>query len=345
MSNEKNLISVVIPTYNRKEEIKECLENIYKQEYPRDKYEVIVVDDGSHDNTSDVLEQCRIQLSNFRYFIRSNEGPGKARNYGAKKAEGNILVFIDSDCIMTPGFLEIIEDIFDKYENIAACSGDAISIFKDKLFYPLSDYYQKKKRRHYEAHLINELTPFFKLRTDCCALKKDIFKKLGGFNKDFSQSAAEDIELGYRMLQNGYNTLFCGKLLVKHYQRANLIDMLKRSYRFGCHDVIHHKKYFDDSFTLEFSDFPFIKPIYVTKSPVGFYMNFNFSKALLLFMVVGFISLKLAASLIIIYLFAIYFQTKGFNVFWRFLLYKILNNTAYLMGNLKGSFKNKTVYI
>ena len=97
--------SIIIPTYNRKKEIKRCVEEVYKQKYSESKYEVIVVDDGSNDGTEDTLRQFRDRFSSFQYYIRSNEGPGKARNYASAKAKGKILVFIDSDCVMPSDFL------------------------------------------------------------------------------------------------------------------------------------------------------------------------------------------------------------------------------------------------
>lgn len=338
-------MSIIIPTYNRKNEIKECIEEIYKQEYSSDRYEVIIVDDGSTDNTKDALEQLKKRLQNFKYYIRSNEGPGNARNYGATKADGKILVFIDSDCRMMPGFLNIIEGFFIEHDDVAACSGDAISIFKNKLFLPLSEYYKKEKEEKNITYTLDKLSPFFKLRTDCCAVKKDVFFALGGFSDKFSKSLGEDLELGYRMMNSGYKVGFLSRLLVSHHQRANLKDILIRSYRFGMHDTIHFKNYFNKAFVIEFSSFPFLKSIYLPDSFFGFYLNISFLKIILFLALLMFISLPVGLIAFAVFLIGLYVKTGSFNLLWRFLLYKTLSGLAYFIGNVHGSIKNRIIFI
>lgn len=90
-------ISFVIPTYNSSIYIGRCLDSIFSQKLSLDDYEVIVIDDGSSDNTIDVLECYKKKFGNFRYFKQENSGPGIARNYGLKVAKGTYVQFVDSD--------------------------------------------------------------------------------------------------------------------------------------------------------------------------------------------------------------------------------------------------------
>lgn len=90
-------ISFVIPTYNSSLYIERCLDSIFSQKLFLDDYEVIVVDDGSTDNTVGVLEDYKKKYENFRYFQQENSGPGVARSWGIKESKGDYIQFVDSD--------------------------------------------------------------------------------------------------------------------------------------------------------------------------------------------------------------------------------------------------------
>lgn len=110
-------ISVIVPTYNEEDVILECLESLNKQTYKN--YEVVVVDDGSTDDTLGVirnfqLTHARTAIFNFQLLEQKHEGPGSARNLGAKHATGKILVFVDSDMTFAPDFLgKLIKPILE----------------------------------------------------------------------------------------------------------------------------------------------------------------------------------------------------------------------------------------
>jgi len=94
------LVSVIIPTYNEEEDIAECLESLKKQTYPR--IEVLVVDDGSTDLTREVVEKYK----GVRLLQQNHQGPGEARNFGAREAQGELLVLIDADMILFEDYVE-----------------------------------------------------------------------------------------------------------------------------------------------------------------------------------------------------------------------------------------------
>lgn len=96
------LISFIIPTYNSASFVDKCLDSIYAQAIDVALYEVIVIDDGSSDNTVEVLEKYARQYPNFTYRVQQNAGPGVARNNGMKSARGEYLVFVDSDDYILP---------------------------------------------------------------------------------------------------------------------------------------------------------------------------------------------------------------------------------------------------
>lgn len=121
-SMDKNeFVSFVVPTYNRGKLVRKTLESICNQEYPKDIYEVIVVDDGSTDNTSKVIEEIsREQDVKIRFFRQKNKGPSSARNLGIKKSKGDYICFVDSDIVLDRGVLKELIYQFKKANAGAA---------------------------------------------------------------------------------------------------------------------------------------------------------------------------------------------------------------------------------
>lgn len=97
-------ISVIIPTYNEEKTISDCIKSLVKQDYKE--LEIIVVDDGSVDKTIEVLRNLQLTINNLQILKQQHKGPGAARNFGAKKATGEILVFVDADMTFEPDFME-----------------------------------------------------------------------------------------------------------------------------------------------------------------------------------------------------------------------------------------------
>lgn len=99
--------SIIIPVYNRPDEVDELLNSLTQQTVRN--FEVIVVEDGSSVTCEHVVKQYEQQL-NIRYFNKPNSGPGQTRNYGAERSSGEYLLILDSDCILPPGYLAAIEE-------------------------------------------------------------------------------------------------------------------------------------------------------------------------------------------------------------------------------------------
>src|SRR6266498_196465 len=95
----ETLVSVIIPTHNRSGFIERAFTSLVEQEYPKDKFEIIVIDDGSNDRTPEILERFRKQHAFFRYLSQANKGPAAARNLGIRQANGEIILLMDDDCI------------------------------------------------------------------------------------------------------------------------------------------------------------------------------------------------------------------------------------------------------
>jgi glycosyltransferase involved in cell wall biosynthesis len=108
-------LSVIIPTYNRKVLLREALKSLTRQTYPQDRIEVIVVDDGSTDGTAGIAAEA-FSFS-LRYFSQSNQGDAAARNLGARQSQADILVFLDDDILLEPGYLLFLIQAHDTRRN------------------------------------------------------------------------------------------------------------------------------------------------------------------------------------------------------------------------------------
>src|SRR4030042_1812239 len=113
-------VSVIIPTYNRAHFILEAIQSVLAQTYAD--YEIIVVDDGSTDNTKDVL---RTYGDKLKYFYQNNRGPAAARNLAISKSEGEYIAFLDSDDVWMPNRLEVQVPVLDDNPDLAFICSDA----------------------------------------------------------------------------------------------------------------------------------------------------------------------------------------------------------------------------
>src|SRR5215469_3651107 len=118
------IISVVVPVYNSADTIRRCLESISAQSYPSSHFEVIVVDDGSTDETaSEVRASADAFQERLTFLSQTNAGPAVARNAGIRAASGTIVAFTDADCIAAPNWLESLAHVFDQYPDVAGVGG------------------------------------------------------------------------------------------------------------------------------------------------------------------------------------------------------------------------------
>jgi Glycosyltransferases involved in cell wall biogenesis len=116
-------ISIIIPTYNRSDKLKKCLDSALSQDYPHDKFEVIVVDDGSSDETLEVLCSLAKEHGMLRYFSQPHQGPAAARNLGIKESRAGILGFTDNDCVLEPDWARRMVDVHRSHPHSVAVGG------------------------------------------------------------------------------------------------------------------------------------------------------------------------------------------------------------------------------
>ncbi len=231
------LFSVIIPSHNAAKTIPALLNGLSGQIY-RD-YEVIVVDDYSLDNTAAIVKSYDFNCIQ----LKTNSGPAVCRNVGAKNAKGEILVFTDSDCSVTPNWLYSIENKFLSNEIDAIMGrlilkpstflGDSISA----LGFPAGGAVGFDKIWKVDNNGFTE-----SLSTCNCAIRKDVFFKVSGFDETFPYPGGEDSYLAYNLVKFGYRIKYCPDILVYHEARKSLSGFVKWQFKRGISSFIFSKK-------------------------------------------------------------------------------------------------------
>lgn len=217
--------SIIIPTYNRRKQLSNCLQSLSNLNYAPDRYEVIVVDDGSDKPIDDVIGSYRAKM-NLTGVTQKNSGPAAARNAGALKARGEILAFTDDDCLPNPDWLRKLAIRFAKTSN-CVIGGRTINILESNFYSFVSQLIVDVVYRHYNANPND--ARFF--ASNNLAVPRQIFWKVGGFDPAFH--ASEDRDLCDRLLINGIRLIFAPEIVINHAHSLTFISFLKLHFDYG----------------------------------------------------------------------------------------------------------------
>lgn len=218
------LFSVVIPSYNSSKTINLCLDSVLSMDGD---YEVIIVDDKSTDNSVLMVKRHMESHKNLKLVeLDSKVGAAGARNIGVKKAKSDIIMFTDSDIICS-------KDTLTKAERIISQNNDAaafVAIFSPKLVH--KDILSNYKHLYLCHYFIKQDDYITTLNTSLMFIRKGVFEKLKGFDQKLGV-IGEDVELGTRLVSNGYKILLCRSLAMEHlkgYSFGNFVrDELTRA--------------------------------------------------------------------------------------------------------------------
>jgi len=226
-------VSVIIPTYNRKDELEKLLHSLNNQTLPPSQFEIIIVDDGSSDGTEEWLMKHKDQYSiEIFLYAQVHEGTGAARNLGMEKARGDIFAFIDTDCVAHPEWLEHLMKPFHA-EKVGAVGGSEVINDKDPLLMrcfhylmtsPLTTGGLRGKRGRRLAH--------FYPRGFSMAISRKAYYSTKKFRKIF-HAYADDIELSYLIKRKGYDLIYQDSAKVYHRRRSTLIQFVKQTFHMG----------------------------------------------------------------------------------------------------------------
>ena len=208
--------SIIVPVYNNARDLDTCLTALIATACPGS--EIIVVDDGSTDDTPTVAAQKGVRVLG----LVKNAGPAAARNYGARHAQGDILFFVDADVVVQPGVVCRVAQAFEEHPDLAAVFGSydacprargVVSQYRNLLHHFV----------HQQGH--PAASTFW---AGCGAIRRAVFQKMGGFDeRRFPRPSIEDIELGYRLRGAGYRILLDKTLQGTHLKRWTLWSLIR----------------------------------------------------------------------------------------------------------------------
>lgn len=216
------IYSIIIPAYNSADTLQACLSSLEQQRMDRAAYEIIVVDDGSQDNTEALVRS----FAGVRYIGQANQGPAAARNRGVEVARGDIVLFIDADCVPFPDWLEQMVKPFAQKE-IAGVKG----AYRSRQHEIVAQVVQLEYEIKY-LHMLKDCYIDF-IDTYAAAFRKSAFLQTGGYDTGFTRASVEDQEFSFRMAGRGYKMIFNPQALVWHRHAASLEAYCRKKWKIG----------------------------------------------------------------------------------------------------------------
>ena len=227
MDKSRNIIfSVIVPVYNRVDEVKALLESLTLQTVHN--FEVIIVEDGSTEPCREACEHYQSQGLDVRYFFKENEGRSIARNYGLERAIGQYMVFFDSDCIIPPDyFLKLTKELESRPLDCFGGPDAAHESFSDTqkaINYTMTSFLTTGGIRGGKVSL-EKFTP----RTFNMGYSREVYERVGGFREMFS----EDIDMSTRIRLAGFSIGLFPEVKVWHKRRMDFRKFMRQVYVFG----------------------------------------------------------------------------------------------------------------
>lgn len=228
-------ISVVIPTFNRLNQLKQVLTGLEKQTYPLEKFEVVVVSDGSSDGTNAFLEALETPLDLVPVF-QANQGVATARNQGFKQANGELVLFIDDDVVPAPQLVAEHVQEHDAHQANIVVLGPMLSP-PDFRLSPWTRWEQAMLVKQYDMMNAGAWEPTARqFYTGNSSLSRQLLLDSGGFDPAFRR--AEDVELAYRLIEYDVRFIFNDRAVGYHYVSRSFASWMSTPYEYGRNDVI-----------------------------------------------------------------------------------------------------------
>jgi GT2 family glycosyltransferase len=234
MESTEPFFSVIVPTRHRPGPLAGCLGSLDRLAYPRDRFEVIVVDDGSERAPEGVVAPFREPLS-LTLIVQAKAGPAAARNAGARKARGEFLAFTDDDCGPDPGWLGALAERFRTADD-RALGGRTLNGCPDNLCASATQALIEELYAHYNAD--PDDAQFF--TSNNLAVPADRFRALGGFDPAFPEAAGEDRDFCDRWLREGYRMTYVPEARVIHAHPLGFRGFWRKHFSYGRGAVRFH---------------------------------------------------------------------------------------------------------
>lgn len=316
--------SLIIPVYNRPDEIKELLESLMIQSFQQG-FEILIVEDGSEHNSESIVINFQKIASNrgieLRYFLKQNTGAGMSRNYGMQKATGDYFIILDSDIIVPEKYLEIVDLSLSKNYTDTFGGPDAahesFSPTQKAINYAMTSFLTTGGLRGGKKPQTN-----FQPRSFNMGISRLAFEKTNGYS---NRKIGEDIELSFRLKEMEFNSQLIPDAYVYHKRRSTFRQFLKQTNNFGKERPLLNKQ------------FPHTKKItywFPTVFIFGFWSSF-----ILLFW-----NCYIPFILMCVYLLSIFIhatiQNRSIKIGVLSVWATLIQFTGYGLGFLKSSLKN-----
>jgi glycosyltransferase involved in cell wall biosynthesis len=218
--------SIIIPLYNRPQEIDELLATLCLQTYMQ--FEVLVIEDGSSLTAKEIVDGYAAQLD-IKYFFKPNQGQGFARNYGFERAKGDYFIIFDSDCLIPNDYLETVKDYLydhdlDAYGGPDAAH-DSFTPVQKAISYGMTSIFTTGGIRGNKKH-VGQFHP----RSFNMGVSREVWEKVGGFKLT---RLGEDIEYSIRIHQSGFKIGLIPGAKVFHKRRTSMFQFYKQIHFFG----------------------------------------------------------------------------------------------------------------
>jgi glycosyltransferase involved in cell wall biosynthesis len=224
-------VSVVIPAFNSEKTLGACLAALQNQTVPADSVEIIVIDDGSTDNTPKIARE-----HNVRYVFQANRGPAAARNHGARLATGEFLLFTDADCEPLPDWIEQMIKPFDDPEIVAVKGA-----YLTRQTHLAPRFAQQEFEDRYD--LLETAKSIDMVDTYSAAFRRTVFNEMNGFDESFPKANNEDTELSYRLVDAGHKLAFNRQALVYHTHPDTLRKYLRIKFTRGYWRIVVYRRF------------------------------------------------------------------------------------------------------
>jgi len=218
--------SVIIPVYNRPQEVDELLESLTYQTYSN--FETLIIEDGSEERCEKIVDQYK-ELLDIKYYYKENSGQGFSRNYGFERANGDYFVVFDSDCLIPPHYFNAVNNFLQNHKLDAYGGPDrehkSFTPVQKAISYAMTSPLTTGGIRGNKKH-----AGTFHPRSFNMGISREVFKKTGGYR---ITRMGEDIEFSIRIIEQGFTTGLIPDAFVYHKRRTNLIQFFKQLHFFG----------------------------------------------------------------------------------------------------------------
>lgn len=218
--------SVIVPVYNRPQEVLELLDSLCHQRFTN--FEVLIIEDGSDQPCEQIVNQFKDRLD-IRYFFKPNSGQGFSRNYGFERAKGDYFIVFDSDCLIPENYFDSV-DHFLNHQKLDVFGGpdkahSSFTPLQKAISYSMTSPFTTGGIRGNKRHV-----GVFHPRSFNMGISKEVFEKTGGY---LITRMGEDIEFSLRAIEHGFKTGLIPEAFVYHKRRTSLRQFFKQLHFFG----------------------------------------------------------------------------------------------------------------